>query len=146
MHLLSLPSATVLGLVTFTHLAIGATLQRRNSGNQVNVYSDSACGRKDATSYEGTWNGPNHLYNDANPKIAKPIYVGSVLIMNGEGNFDSLTLNDENIVQADLCQGKGAKMPVWVDSNSNAACYVVGFAVSSASLYTKGCDPPGVGQ
>jgi hypothetical protein len=138
MHLLSLSSATVLGLVTFTHLAVGATLQGRDSGNQVNIYSNGDCGQSNAASYETTWYGPHDWPQEQKPPFPKPLYVGSALVMDGDGNFDSLTVNGKTIVEGNA-QCPGSSEPsVWSDASGNA-CYVIGMMVNSALLYTQEC-------
>jgi hypothetical protein len=139
MHLLSLPSATVLGLVASTHLVVGAALQRRtDTDNQVNYYSDVSC-----QNYLGTWEGPTSRGGPATRILAQtystttngqPLWLGSVYPMYNDGNFDSLAVNNTN----------NARCPPTVLQSSNQvspqnkegyACYVINTEVSSVTLY-----------
>ncbi|KAN0081089.1 hypothetical protein V8E54_004293 [Elaphomyces granulatus] len=142
MHLLSLPSATVLGLVASTHLVVGAALQRRDTNNQINLYGDPYC--RDASSYIGTWAGPGPGNNE-NPAIETPLFVGGVLIMNGDHMFDSLQVNGQDFVLGNgLCPGVSQQpAPGWPDASGNA-CYTVNKTVRSAEMFTQTCasSPP----
>jgi hypothetical protein len=86
MLLLSLPSATVLGLiVAFIHPVVGAAYD-----NQANYYSDQNC-----QYYQGTWPGPEQsTKEDSYPVTVGYQSVGSVIVLPGKKpKFDLFTVN-----------------------------------------------------
>ena len=138
MHLLSLSSATVLGLMTFTHLVVEAT---SDSSNQVNVYSDDDCGKSNDNSYETTWDGPGGEARSIT--IKPPQYVGSVIIMSDNKNFDSLDVNSVSIHLGNTANCPAPdRDPVWTDINGNA-CYPVNMTVHSVYMYIQPCNEVG---
>jgi hypothetical protein len=145
MRLLSLPSATVLGLqiVAFMiHPIVRATHMhdKKNKkesanvdlNNQVNYYSDLGCEH-----YQGTWHGPSTRLGTGEgfPITLNNEYIGSVLLLSGtQKNFTTITANGHDANGHDVAKLAGFNNQV------RAECYLINETITTITLYYFSLD------
>jgi hypothetical protein len=141
MLLLSLPSATVLGLiVAFIHPVVG-------DDNQVNYYSDQNC-----QYYQGTWPGPeSSTYSISYPVTVGYQSVGSVIVLPGKkSKFNLFTVNtaDQQTTYIlindlrDTCKGAmpiANPVPNYGEDTENY-CYTINDNVTNILFSTLPCS------
>ena len=141
MRLLSLPSATVLGLqiVAFMiHPIVGETHMHDkkskkkesavvDSNNQVNYYSDPEC-----KNYQGTWHGPSTRLGTGEgfPLRLNNEYIGSVLLLSGtQKNFTTITANGQDANGHDVAKLAG------LNNQVREECYLIGETITTITFY-----------